>query len=300
MFSSLFGTKSHAFNIDLEVLADPALIVGADGRVIDANGSFTKQMGWQKNELLKESVHMLIPNRVISKRNHDEKMKSYKYGQKSNFIGYDKVLPVKDNHEKEHLCHVRIVPVQQTSKKVQFLCFFKPAQNLHVTLNPKAVFEEIRESLKDMPSDYAFRDTLPDRKDLATLRLCKEYIQGELDSLRFLIVDNCTVPAMINYIVSVIHEPRTPHLRSLQALLNRSVARGDIAYLNIVTLRLLFPILMSKHSETREEFKLIFQKIYDLLNKDQASSMESIEFETSRLLIDFASESDYSRSEYEN
>ena len=181
---------------------------------------------------------------------------------------------------------------------MQFLCFFKPTQNNHVTLNPKAVFEEVAQSLKDLPSDYAFRETLPDRKDLAALRLCKEYIQGELDTLRLLIVDNCTVPAMISYIVSSIHEPRTPHLKGLQALLNRSVARGDIAYLNIVTLRLLFPILMTKYPEMKEPFKQIFQKIYDFLNKDQVSSVENYNFDSSRLLIDFASElSDSSRCE---
>ena len=295
MFSSLFGKKSYAFNIDLEVLADPTLLVGNDGLIIDSNQSFTKHLGWPQKELAKESVHMLIPSRVISKRNHDEKMRKYKYGQKSNFIGYDKVLPVKDSHDKEHLYRVRISPVQSSKKTVNFLCFFKPTDDHHVVLNPSLVLEEIEKHLKELPPQYVFRDFLEDRKELVTLRLCKEYLQGELSALKSLIVDNCTVPTMINYIGDVVYEPRTPHLKSFKALLHRTRGQPDVVYLNVIVLRLLFPILVSKHPELKEELKIVFQEIYNILNKEHSnistenyssrSDCGSIDLEKSNILI---------------
>ena len=277
MFNFLKSNHTYAYNFDLEVIADPTLLVNTNAEVMDCNSAFSTATGWKKELIVKENVFMFVPYQIINKKAHDEKIKNYKIGQKSNFVGHEKMLPIKDANENVVLCQVRILPLQQGKKGLNFLVIAKPALQSEHILNPRGVFQEIVDNLKEIPREYEFRDFLENRKELTTLRLCKEYLQGELGVLRSLIVDNSSVPSFVNYIVTLIHEPNSPHLKNFKALINRTQAKPDIVYLNIIVLRLLFPVLFSKHPEIKGNLKTVFQKIYDRLNRDQDRSNESLE-----------------------
>ena len=275
MLSRLISKKKqriYAFKFDVESISDPVLFVNSNAEVIDCNSAFSSALGWKKELIVNENVFTLSPYQIINKKTHDEKIQNYRMGQKSNFVGHEKTLPIKDANENVILCRVRILPLQQGKKGLNFLVFMKPVFHNDLILDPKGVLKEIEQHMKEIPRDYDFRQFLPDQREMGVLRVCRIYLQRELLTLQTLIVDNSSVPWIVNYIVSLIHDPRSPHLKTFKALLNSTRAQPDVDYVNIIALRLLFPVLFSKYPDLRDSLCLLFQKIYDRLNPDEDDS----------------------------
>lgn len=275
MLSALFTRETHKFSIDLEVLHDPTLLVQANGLITHTNTAFTQALGWKHDELVNESVHMLIPLRIISKKAHDDKMQNYKYGTKSNFIGYDKILPIKDNKESERLFRVQIVPVQK-AKTLTFLAFFKAINFDFIVLNSQSLLSELQTRLKKLPADYNFQEQLVEHEDQACLRIAREYINGDLLMLSSLISANYHIAPLIDYAVTLIANPITNHLKKMKQALFRYSEHPHV-YLNFVCLRLLFPHLYvnnpNLHSPLKKVFETIYKKSISILGEAQPESM---------------------------
>merc|ERR1712032_1420589 len=51
-------------------------------------------MGWERDEIVGQNIHILIPSKFIRLSSHDKKVRNYYYGRESRIIGKSRIVPV--------------------------------------------------------------------------------------------------------------------------------------------------------------------------------------------------------------
>lgn len=259
LFGSNKNDKFKTFevnNFDLPCLkATPA------GIIAEINTQFTKMLHYSRDEIVNQNVHTLIPPKFMKKAQHEKLVGRYTYGKQSSIVGSQRTLPVKDGNDEDAFFDVQIIPFATPKKeKFRFICFFHP-------LTVSRVFEV------DV-AQHNFEQVVHGMDEKETFRMDSDDVKNAVGALRVFI--NFEAGVLINFIQQnksnrhlsdmVRYFVLTAPLGNLvvtRRIFTKKFAESEVAFLNAVALRIIFPALINNYKNIGPTLEILKERLYE-------------------------------------
>merc|ERR1712137_318328 len=198
------------------------------GVITDINEEFTKTFHWERDEIVGQNIHILIPSKFIRLSSHDKKVRNYYYGRESRIIGKSRIVPVSTANDEEILVRIQIIPLGD-KKDYSFMAILDVINFDRQFFDFPGEFEALRVRMERDPEEE-FREDSPD---------CRSIVK----SIGLLFGEELSVVRMSKYFLLTSPIGR---LGKLKKLMDRVYDNDDISYLNVTCLRLVFPSLVDR------------------------------------------------------
>lgn len=240
----MFSSKKKYETFDFTVFELPAISVSASGQILACNDHFLKSLKFTKDEVVGQNVHILIPPKFMKKSNHEKLVSRYTYGKPSAIIGSVRTMPVKNADDEDLFLNIQILPYQTGEKKTEFkfLCFFHEIPvNRAFDIDKKR--ELVLECLQRVEGDETFRMDSEGVRDICSA--LKLYLNWEINLLVNFIYQNKQNKALAGMIRYFVLSAPLGHIANVRQFFTKKFQESEIAFLNALALRILFPILIN-------------------------------------------------------
>ena len=237
----MFSSKPKKF-CNVDILNTPTVTTSARGVITDINEEFTASFHWQRDEVIGQNIHILIPSKFIRLSHHDAKLKNYYLGRESTIVGKSRIVPVSSANDDEVLSRIQIIPLGD-KKDYSFLALLTVMRFNPPFFDFQGEFAELTKRLEAEKNEDFREDSAACRtvvKSIGTL------FRDELAAVGDFIVENAhsdSVHRMSKYFL--LSSP-IGRLGKLKKLMDRVYNNEDKSYLNVTCLRLIFPSLINR------------------------------------------------------
>ncbi len=243
-------------NFDLPCLkANPA------GIIVEINTQFTKILRYGRDEIIGQNVHTLIPPKFMKKAQHEKLVGRYTYGKLSSIVGSQRTLPVKDGNDEDAFFDVQILPFATPKKeKFRFICFFHPLSVSRV-FDMDTAQKNFEQCVQRMDDKETFRlDSEDVKATVAALRVFIHFEAGVLINFIYQNKNNHHLSDMMRYFVLT---APLGNLTLTRRVFTKKFADSELAFLNAVALRILFPSIINNHKGMGPTLENLKERLYE-------------------------------------
>merc|ERR1712137_1063858 len=212
------------------------------GVITDINEEFTKTFHWQRDEIVGQNIHILIPSKFIRLSSHDKKVRNYYYGRESRIIGKSRIVPVSTANDEEILVRIQIIPLGD-KKDYSFMAILDVINFDRQFFDFPGEFENLRVRMERDPEEE-FREDSPDCRSI--VKSIGLLFGEELSVVGEFIVQNSHSSSVVRMSKYFLLSSPIGRLGKLKKLMDRVYDNDDISYLNVTCLRLVFPSLVDR------------------------------------------------------
>lgn len=179
---------------EVSILNDPVVVSSSTGTISDINENFTKIFGWERDEIIGQNAHLLIPSKFVRKSAHDKKLAGYTFGKPSTIIGKSRIVPVSTPDDSEILVNIKIIPIRH-KKEHCFMVLFDVIEFDRRFFDFEAEFRGLRARIKKLSKSEDFREDSVESslivKDISRL------FSKELEVIGDFIAENSHSPSVL-------------------------------------------------------------------------------------------------------
>lgn len=229
--------------VNISILNDPVALASSCGMITDINEKFTEIFQWEKDEIVGQNVHLLIPSKFIRKTVHDKKMAQYRPGEPSTLVGKTRTVPLVTPDDKEILVTIQLIPVEN-KKEFCFIVLLNVIDFDRIIGDFCLEFDALKTQMKDLDKKEEFREDSAGTSLI--VREISRIFAAELKTIVNFIVENSLSPR-VGFMCKhfIVYSP-IGKLGSLRKLMESVFNNNDISYLNVICLRIIFPAIVCK------------------------------------------------------
>ena len=229
------------------MLNDPIVVSSSAGLITDINPQFTLVFGWEREEIVGQNCHLLIPSKFVRKSAHDRKLHSYSFGRDSPIIGKNRIVPVSTPDDKEVLTTIKIIPIK-SKKEFCFVSLFNKIDFDHRFFDFSSDYKIVRNKIKKLSKTEDFREESVESsiivKDISRLFFKEFEVIGDF------IAESHLARTVINMAKHFLIGSPIGNLEYLRKDMERIFDNDNASYLNICCLRVIFPSIESRVSSS--------------------------------------------------